>query len=288
MSEALHNKALIKDYTPIIQKDGSIAQTLFQNELKFKIGCRVMLIHNIAVSDGLCNGAFGTIVHAETSKGTGKVQTIIVVFDDAETGKESRKISYSRKHPNGTLIKKIEHRYSTSKIAGRTDTATLIQFPLVVAFAVTSHKFQGCTIKQPNKAVMDLKNVFTGGQAYVMLSRVQNIQQLYLLNDICKNKWYCDEKALEENERLEIISTNNNPSRWELNGDWVKISFLNAHSIKNKFINIKCDHNLLKSDCICLSETWLDHHSLLKNYELDGYISEINVNQSKEVKSYLG
>merc|ERR1711982_56505 len=68
LSKALHFKALIKNYTPIIQQDGSIGQTLFQNVLQFKIGCRVMLIHNIAVSDGLCNGAFGTIVHVQTNK----------------------------------------------------------------------------------------------------------------------------------------------------------------------------------------------------------------------------
>ena len=279
LSKALHFKALIKNYTPIIQQDGSIGQTLFQNVLQFKIGCRVMLIHNIAVSDGLCNGAFGTIVHVQTNKEKEDLQTILVVFDNAETGKESRKFSSSEKHPNATYIRKVEHKYSTSKIAGRTDTATLIQFPLVVAFAVTSHKFQGCTIKQPSKAVMDLKNVFTGGQAYVMLSRVQNVQQLYLLTDIWKKKWYCDKKALKENKRLEEISINNNPSRWDSDGDLMRISFLNAHSIKNKFKNIKCDHNILKSACICLSETWLDHQSSLKNYELDGYISDFNINQ---------
>ena len=52
-------------------------------------------------------------------------------------------------------------------------TAKLIQYPIVLAWAVTVHKFQGQTVASPQKVVIDLRSVFEAAQAYVMLSRVQ-------------------------------------------------------------------------------------------------------------------
>ena len=51
-----------------------------------------------------------------------------------------------------------------------------IQLPLKLAYAVTIHKSQGTTL---DKVILN-PHTFTAGQLYVALSRVKNIQDLYL------------------------------------------------------------------------------------------------------------
>ncbi len=67
------------------------------------------------------------------------------------------------------------------------------QIPLKVAYAVTIHKIQGCTL---DYAEMDLSNIFEYGQAYVALSRVKKLENLSLVN-IDFNKIKCNPKAKE-------------------------------------------------------------------------------------------
>ena len=220
-----------------------------------------MLIFNIDVSDLLCNGAIGTVIGIEVCQ-NGSTSAVIVKFDNPSAGKESqqRNPMMSRKYPGGTMIKKTEQDYSLAKTKGLVSTtAKLIQFPLVLAWAVTGHKFQGQTVRQPLKVVIDLRTVFEAAQAYVMLSRVQEIDQMFILEELVPRKIYANHSALEEIECLLCVSKNRNPTEWD-NGDSSKIRviFLNCRSMKNKFENLKADHSLLQSDLIILTETWLD------------------------------
>ena len=141
------------------------------------------------------------------------------------------------KYPNGTVIRKTEQDYSLSKTQGLiSSTAKLIQIPLVLAWAVTVHKFQGQTVCHPQKVVIDLRSVFEAAQAYVMASRVQELSQLYILEELPKEKIYPSQAALEEIKRLLSASVNRNPTSWEAKDDSrKKICFLNCRSIKNKF-----------------------------------------------------
>ena len=42
------------------------------------------------------------------------------------------------------------------------NTAKLLQYPIILAFAVTVYKIQGQTIEKPLKCVIDLQSVFEG------------------------------------------------------------------------------------------------------------------------------
>ena len=46
--------------------------------------------------------------------------------------------------------------------------------------------------------MVDLKSVFEGAQAYVMLSRMKEIDQLHILDELPENKIYPIKKAQDE------------------------------------------------------------------------------------------
>ena len=94
-------------------------------------------------------------------------------------------------------------------------TAKVVQFPIRLCFAATTHCFQGQTVYNPNKAACDFNSVFEVAQSYVMLSRVQELNQLFILRSLPEKKFYASPRALEELERLNSISVNLNPTIWE-------------------------------------------------------------------------
>ena len=239
-----------------------------------------MLIYNVDVSDLLCNGAMGILIGVEESK-CGSVEKLIVKFDNAKAGNESRKRhpNYAKKYPAGTVITKMEREYTLSKTAKTAiaSTAKLVQYPLILAFAVTVHKVQGQTIERPLKCVVDLRSVFEGAQAYVMLSRIKELDQLYILEELPENKIYPIQKALEEIRRLQEVSINNNPNLWDTPSktNLTKICFLNTRSLVNKFDNITSDLSLQQSDVIILAETWIPENSNVK-YRIQTYETHLN------------
>ena len=94
---------------------------------------------------------------------------------------------------------------------------------------------------------------------YVMLSRVNAMWQIYILNKFEESKMYPSKKALEEIARTDKICKNNTKSEWEKEqDDTIKISSLNCRSLMKHFLDICTDSNLLKSDILCLQETWLE------------------------------
>ena len=147
-----------------------------------------------------------------------------------------------------------------------------------MAYAVTVNKIQGQTIEKPWKCAFDLTTVFEGAQAYVMLSRVKELEQIFILNELPEKKMYPIPKALNEMKRLEEVSINNNPSAWDKATDLTitKISFLNMRSLVNKFENIRSDLSLQQSNIMILAETWISKKIDKTKYELEELEDHLN------------
>ena len=151
-----------------------------------------------------------------------------------------------------TPIDLIEFQYSLSKKNNISNaTATAIQFPLRLAFAATAHKVQGLTVKKPNHLVIDLRKVREPAQAYVILSRVQSLCQLFIMVSVCENKMMASAKAMEELERMERVSLRQKLTRRS-------ILSCNIRSIKKNFENFATASAVKNAQVMCLQETWID------------------------------
>ena len=75
-------------------------------------------------------------------------------------------------------------------------------------------------------------------------------------------------EALEETNKLSKRAINNNQTDWQSDDSkFVRIVALNTRSLNKHFSDILYDFTLLKSDFLCLSETWIENHNDIKNIE---------------------
>ena len=155
-----------------------IGNTGFVDELGLKIGCKVMLITNVKVQDGLSNGQLGEFKGVVKGP-TGEVKMLMVRFALENAGRQWRAENpgITAKYPGCTGIKKILHNYSLTDKSAK--NIQLHQFPIMLAHAVTAHKIQGQGIQKPLKVALDVKLTWEAAQAYVMISRVQELNQLF-------------------------------------------------------------------------------------------------------------
>ena len=173
------------NFKPPISKNGTIKDTPFQANLVFKIGAKIMLTYNVNTADGLVNGSRGEIIGVLRNV-SGDIAKLVIKFDNPSHGQMKRESQreVEQRYPGGTVIERVSFNFSLSKSKKNVvSTARVIQFPVKLAFAATAHKIQGQTIKKPQKVVVDLRSVFQPAMAYVMLSRVESIEQLYILEE---------------------------------------------------------------------------------------------------------
>jgi ATP-dependent DNA helicase PIF1 len=123
------------------------------SNLYLKIGAQVMLTTNIDVESGLVNGSRGVVLNYDSG--------ILTV-----------------KFLNGMEIGFSRHTYTVEE-DGKV-MYKIEQYPFILAYALSIHKVQGCTL---DYAIIDIgHSVFEENMSYVALSRVRNLQGLFLLN----------------------------------------------------------------------------------------------------------
>lgn len=138
---------------------------------------QVMLLHNLDLENNLANGSRGVV--------TGFVDDLPRV--KFLTGEE-RVIDYH--------VWEIEEN--------NVNVVSITQIPLKIAYAITIHKSQGVSL---DYVTMNLKNVFTFGQAYVALSRVKNLKGLSII-DIDFTKIVAHPLAVKYYESLQHTKNN--------------------------------------------------------------------------------
>ena len=280
--DAIHMHSTQKNFKPPI-RGNTVKDTPFQDKLCLKVGAKVMLTYNVNTNDGLTNGARGEILGFKRNP-NGKISHVYVHFFDENVGQETRANNQhlQKKFPNklATPIQTVEFTYSLSRKAySVSSTAKVVQMPIKLCFGATCHKFQGQTIPKPQALVVNLNTVFEAAQAYVALSRVQEFNQLFIVDSVAEGKIYPSKNAMKEMKRMDKISINRKLPVWyDSDESKFKVALLNAWAggIPKHFEDIKADETLLKASVICVTETWLnDNHDLTK-FQLPGYKSHFN------------
>ena len=103
--------------------------------LRLKVGCEVVLVHNVDTLDGLTNGCRGVLVDVE--KNGEAIRRLVVKFHNPEHGRLARQRIPCKRFPQATYVDAIHWTYL---LGGA--TANIFQFPLKGASGLSSHKIQ--------------------------------------------------------------------------------------------------------------------------------------------------
>lgn len=194
------------------------------------------------------------------------------------------------KYPDCIILEKVSLQYNIRNKSGEVgSTATVVQFPIKLGYAVTVHKVQGATVPAPAKVIMDIDSTFEPAMCYVMLSRVQQLEQVLILNKFDWKKIKNFPQALSELNRLKSISFNQNLSPWFKNdSESVKVSMLNCAGLKSHFKDIQSDKNLMQANVLQFVETSVPKNSDLSELQLDEYVAHfVNVSKGRGIATYV-
>lgn len=154
--------------------------------LELKVGARVMFLRNDVGGEAQrwVNGSVGTVL---------KIDTTVWVDIDGE-----------RHEVRPAVWEKFRYSYSPLTKSLRKDVvAEFTQFPLRLAWAVTIHKSQGKTY---DRAIVDLgQRSFAPGQTYVALSRISELDGLFMTRPLRPSDIIVDENVVRFMSRTTAI-----------------------------------------------------------------------------------
>ena len=134
-----------------------------------------MLTTNIEVSDGLTNGAMGIITDIILEENSRNLRVILVQFASCNVGEEA-KINSIYKHINVDSVPVSKVQASATINDHNSCQGSQKQFPFVLAWVVTIHKFQGLTLEE---TVVDMTS--SKGQ-FVAFSCVRHRDNSHIVN----------------------------------------------------------------------------------------------------------
>ena len=126
---------------------------------------------------------------------------------------------------------------------------------------------------EPNALVVDITSVHQAGMAYVMFSRVQSLEQLYIIDKLDAEKITVNDKVMSEAKRMHKVSVNQNPCDWKNpKTPGLRVCSFNTRSLRKHMEDIKTDPALMQSDILFVLETWLEpSEEEEEKYQLEGY-----------------
>ncbi len=147
-------------YEAVIENEYPDNMIPVEKRIVLKKGAQVMFIKNDISGQGrFFNGKIGVIENLTEDKIVVKTDTASIVVDKYEW----QNIRYNVDENTREIKEEVLGVYR--------------QYPLRLAWAITIHKSQGLTFE---KAIIDVRNVFAAGQAYVALSRLTGLDGLVL------------------------------------------------------------------------------------------------------------
>ena len=221
-----------------------------------------MITTNIDATDGLTNGAMGTVTNVVIDDRTGKMSTILVSFDSKQVVQEAMHTSVY-KNTIQMLYQYIKHKQHFPYTKKHHIKQQEVKFPLTFAWAVTIHKCQGLTLPEIVIDMTPAKGKFKPGQAYVAFSRVRTIDKLHIIN-YTGNQIHVSEHVEEAMKRLRKNTLPQMPSNlFQTVPGGLKLLHINIGNLKTKIADIKNDIILQNADIIALNETQLGHSDTL-------------------------
>ena len=111
-----------------------------------------------------------------------------------------------------------------------------IKIPILVLI-IFLKIFQTKKVLTPQSIVINIEKVKDDNQVYVMTSRAQKLEQLFILDDLYLKKWKTSSSALQELKRLEENSLNAN-GIGEFDIACLNVRSLNKHFEISKYLRI--------------------------------------------------
>ncbi|KAF4417880.1 ATP-dependent DNA helicase pfh1 [Colletotrichum fructicola] len=170
----------------------------YPRELQLKVDTPVILLANVDLDSGLCNGRQGVVIGFVPSDTIQEPRPPLLqnYQDDydgyrAATERHKRIVDYLRSAwSNKDMFPKVRFANGEKKVIGP-DCAVIgygdqspysylsrTQIPLTQGWAMTIHKSQSLSL---DRVVVDLSRMFEHGQAYVALSRARNLSGLRVI-----------------------------------------------------------------------------------------------------------
>ncbi|KAJ0100703.1 PIF1 [Diaporthe amygdali] len=167
----------------------SLDEHSMDRRVELKCGMPVVLLANLDLNRGLCNGSQGVIVGWKMPNR--RVETLFQGSCDHALLKELEIIAYEKnvdepiwpivRFSNG-IKRDIRAMCQVNELGDDKPYSLLCrtQIPLTPAWAMTVHRAQGMTL---DKVKVDVSRAFTDGQVYVALSRATSLRGLQILGD---------------------------------------------------------------------------------------------------------
>ncbi|KAK3102105.1 hypothetical protein FSP39_008803 [Pinctada imbricata] len=249
-------------------------------DLNLSIGMQCEVSVNVDVEDGISNGSSCVLMGASRlSKTANDYDVMWVKFDDVSIGKKCRaegKRLYTKNiEKQWTPITTVKRAF----MVGRYKSVQVVreQFPLRSSAAKTCHRCQGDTMES---AVVDFTGSCFPHCHYVALSRVKNIENLYI-RELNEKKIHIDKRVQKEMDRLN--QTMKLTTRYESIQEAVSNSFMmyfqNVRSFRKHFKNIYQDSTIVEADLLLFVETKLSGRDenelfLMPDYEVHRFDNE--------------